>query len=212
MDALPAKAAGGGAEQLAAKAAALEMQEQAAEENVQLFPCSLCGRKFRQEALERHMAICKKVFCDKRKVYNTTEHRLPDASDAPELAEVRRKAAMAARKGEVGIGADKKDDVKQKKSNWRAKSEQFRQAMKSAALVDKYTREGRDLRDLPPPPAPAAELDDRVQCPHCGRKFGEQQAERHIPKCAMTKAKAKPPPVAAKGGAKAVPKGAAKRR
>ena len=32
------------------------------------------------------------------------------------------------------------------------------------------------------------EIDDRVACPFCGRKFGETQAERHIPHC-KTKAK-----------------------
>jgi len=210
---MPKKAAGG-AEAFAAKAAALEMDEQAEESNVQLFPCKMCDRKFKQEALERHMNICKKVFCDKRRVYNTTEHRLPDASDAPELAEVRRKAAKATAKGEVGIGDAKKDDTKQKKNNWRIKSEAFRQAMQNGKLVDKFQKEGRDLRDLPPQKATAAELDDRVQCQHCGRKFGEQQAERHIPNCAKSKAKAKPPPGQREAApkAKAAPKGAPKRR
>ena len=29
-----------------------------------------------------------------------------------------------------------------------------------------------------------SEFDDRMPCPHCGRKFNAHAAERHIPKCA----------------------------
>jgi len=39
------------------------------------------------------------------------------------------------------------------------------------------------------PPVLEPEEDSRVQCPHCGRKFEALVAERHIPKCAQTKAK-----------------------
>lgn len=191
----------------------MEVEEQP-DENVQLFPCSLCGRKFRKEALERHMGICQKVFQSKRKVYNPTEHRLPDAADAPELAEVRKRAQKAAAKGEVGIGESKKEPPKANNA-WRAKSEAFRAAMKDAQIVDKFKREGRSLSELPPPRATAPELDDRTPCPHCGRRFGGNQAERHIPKCAETKNKPKGPPAAKaapKAGGKAAPGGGARRR
>jgi len=186
-----------------------EMAEDQADAGiVDLVPCQHCGRKFKREAHERHVSICQKVFQQKRKVYNTTEHRLPDASEAPELAEVRRKAALMAKKGEVGIGEDK--SAKPAKSAWRQKSEAFRAAMKDAQIVKKFQKEGRPLSELPPPAATAPELDDRVPCPHCGRRFGQQQAERHIPQCKNTKAKAKPPPVRGAAGS-AAPKGAGRK-
>lgn len=184
----------------------------AEEEDVELIPCTICGRKFKAEAHAKHVGICQKVFQSKRKVYNTTEHRLPDASEAPELAEVRRRAAMAAKKGEVGIG-EKPGEKKELKTNWRIKSEAFRAAMKDAQIVEKFKKEGRPLSELPPARATAAELDDRTQCPHCGRKFGQNQAERHIPQCKTTKNKAKPPPAAkAAPPPAAAPKGAPKKR
>lgn len=41
---------------------------------------------------------------------------------------------------------------------------------------------GGKLSDLPPPPP--STNPDYIQCPHCGRRFNEAAAERHIPKCA----------------------------
>ena len=46
------------------------------------------------------------------------------------------------------------------------------------------------LSALPPPPTDPS-LDDRVPCPHCGRKFNATAAERHIPKCSSIRAKPK---------------------
>jgi len=160
---------------LAERAVELEAQE-----DTDLVPCKHCGRSFGPAAHAKHVGICQKVFMKKRKVYNTTEHRLPDD---PALVEVRKKAAQAARKGEVGIGTAKEDAPK--KTAWRMKSEAFRAAMRDAQIITKYQKEGKSLKDLPPPKATAAELDDRTPCPHCGRKFGEQQALRHIPVCAQ---------------------------
>ena len=46
-------------------------------------------------------------------------------------------------------------------------------------------------RPLPPPVASLDECDDRVPCPHCGRRFSGAAAERHIPKCNSINAKPK---------------------
>jgi hypothetical protein len=45
-----------------------------------LIECNDCGRKFNEPAIVRHRKICKKVFVDKRKAYDITEHR--KATDA----------------------------------------------------------------------------------------------------------------------------------
>ena len=49
------------------------------------------------------------------------------------------------------------------------------------------------------------EEDDRVPCPHCGRRFSILAAERHIPKC--TSIMAKPKTLTRGGGGQAVATG-----
>lgn len=68
-----------------------------------------------------------------------------------------------------------------KKNNWRKKHEEFIQSIRAAKQVQLHLARGGKLSDLPPPPP--SENADYIQCPHCGRRFNEQAAERHIPKC-----------------------------
>lgn len=69
-----------------------------------------------------------------------------------------------------------------KKNDWRRKHEEFISAIRNAKKVQAHLAHGGKLSDLPPPPP--SENPDYVQCPHCGRRFNEAAAERHIPKCA----------------------------
>merc|ERR1712125_290862 len=84
-----------------------------------------------------------------------------------------------------------KEAAAQGKEKWKNESEALREGMKQARLAAKFVKEGRSLSELPPPKPTMPEMDGRTQCPHCGRRFGGQQAERHIPFCAKVKAKAK---------------------
>ena len=66
--------------------------------------------------------------------------------------------------------------------SWLQQHEQFQNALKSAAA----------LKNGEPPPADLPPVEDtRTPCPHCGRKFAAEVAERHIPSCAKTKSKPK---------------------
>lgn len=67
------------------------------------------------------------------------------------------------------------------KSNWRKTHEEFINTIRSAKQVQAHLAAGGKLSDLPPPPP--SDTSDYIQCPHCGRKFNEAAAERHIPKC-----------------------------
>ena len=69
-----------------------------------------------------------------------------------------------------------------KKTNWRQKHEDFINSIRAAKEMKAHIAKGGKLSDLPPPPP--SDYSDYVQCPHCSRRFNQQAAERHIPKCA----------------------------
>ena len=129
------------------------------------------------------MKICEKQSKKKVKVFGESAARLK----AREKAEVE----------EAKLGMDKRREDAKKLV--KQQSQQFQSAMKNASAIAKG--------DAPTEPELPVE-DTRTPCPHCGRKFEEAVAERHIPKCAQTKAKpnavgtAMKRPGGSKGGAK----------
>lgn len=48
--------------------------------------------------------------------------------------------------------------------------------------MKEHLAKGGKLSDLPPPPP--MDTSSYTPCPHCGRKFNEAAAERHIAACA----------------------------
>lgn len=146
---------------------------------LQLLQCPHCPRRFNPEAHAKHVQVCMKVFQQHRKEFNSVAHRVPQ--EALQMLQHNKK-------GKRGAVASASTQAKPA-NKWRQKSEAFRAAIRDSRVVDKYVKRGVPLSKLPPPQQTAPELDDRVPCPHCGRKFGQQQAERHIPACKNTKAK-----------------------
>ena len=128
----------------------------------EMAPCSICSRNFAKDRLARHEAICQKQATKKRKVFGESAERL----------KLQEKAAAEE--------AKRAEEKAKKKAIWKAQHEAFQNALKTAAAVAKG--------EAPPPDLHEVE-DDRTPCPHCGRKFAKDTADRHIPKCAQTKAK-----------------------
>ena len=48
-------------------------------------PCRECGRQFKIDSLDKHIKICRKVFQQKRKQFNSAANRLGDLENAGEL-------------------------------------------------------------------------------------------------------------------------------
>ena len=89
-----------------------------------------------------------------------------------------------------------KKELRQKKSfggssgkegKWKAQSNQLREAMANMRAITKAEQEGKPL----PPAMPSGPDMSLIGCPHCGRRFNQKAAERHIPKCQSIKAKPK---------------------
>merc|ERR1711964_675688 len=131
------------------------------------------GRQFTQEALAKHAKVCKKVFVEKRKAFNSIAAWLDGFEDAQELISKARREEM---KRERGI-----KEVKKGTKSWRLKSEQFRNAISVARDTD-----GADPDAAARLAALEAQDESKVVCPHCGRRFNEDSGKRHIAICQKT--------------------------
>ena len=155
--------------------------------------CRGCGRTFNLKAYARHAKICKKVFQDKRKEFNSQLARAEGSevvgggsATAIYRGSRGRGAVRNGRAGGVASSGRSNSSTTGKSApssfaksvNWKSKSEHFRAAMRAA-------------RNPGAPAAPAGPDPSLTPCPHCGRRFNEKAAERHIPKCQSIKAQPK---------------------
>ncbi|CCW69092.1 unnamed protein product [Phytomonas sp. Hart1] len=163
--------------------------------------CGICGRTFRVSVLPRHEPLCRKQTNKPRKVFNMRAQRLEGVEGMDQVR--------------LGVPANNSHATQRhhhaaalsnagKIPKWRIQHEQFQAAMRAVHQQKgdeplgggngNYNGKGGGGKGgyggrIPPSLPP--EFDDRVPCPHCGRKFAEEVAKRHIPKCANTVAKPK---------------------
>lgn len=158
-----------------------------------LVRCTICSRNFAEDRIEKHREICQKTKSKKRKVFDTTKHRVLGTDAEKYVLQKKKFGAAASKKSVSGPSTAPKGADNCRKSDWRRKHEEFIQAIRAAKEMQAHLAKGGKLSDLPPPPP--SENPDYVQCPHCSRRFNQTAAERHIPKCA-TMLHNKPKPTA----------------
>ncbi|XP_056332325.1 zinc finger C2HC domain-containing protein 1C [Danio aesculapii] len=135
------------------------------EENAELLiPCSVCQRCFAPERLETHMRVCEKKR-PQRKVFDMSKYR----ARGTELEEFMKTNSRSR-------------TPERKKNTWRQKHEAFIQTM----------RQGRSSTSQQPNSISGLHS-EYITCPHCGRKFAQGPAERHVPKCQNIKSRPAPP-------------------
>ena len=126
--------------------------------------CPHCPRSFYPDRLAKHVKLCAKEAARKAALEEARKEAEEEAGAAPEY---------------VPQGCEQGQLARYHK--WKANSTNLRSMLEYNRNLQKAKKEGADPRALPPPPA--AEVDLRVPCPHCKRKFNKEVAERHIPKC-----------------------------
>jgi len=107
-----------------------------AEDAGPLVPCPDCGRSFAADRLERHMKICKKVFQQKRKKFDSAANRLGELENAKQLvANAHKLEKEKEKKADSGGGQDSKAQEVQKQ----------RRAQKDLGGAHRGRRHGRVL-------------------------------------------------------------------
>lgn len=147
--------------------------------------CVYCGRFFNPDRIDKHQQICGKLQSARPKGLDGQSTQAPK--------KVFNAAAARSGQGSAFVSAQQanriqerqqqeimKERTRAKKNNWRRAHEEFQAACKAGR--------GEEV----PQRAPAAPTG--IMCPHCGRHFSEDAAERHIPICAKVINKPKPPP------------------
>jgi hypothetical protein len=160
-----------------------EAPSQYAEEPVTLLPCRNCGRSFAEDTLKRHVAkgVCKKK---PRKAFDSQANRIQGMIEESGGA-----AGMSVKDVKRKLAAEAREEDKKKRAaakqlpKWKIERNRLREAMRAGKEVSTALANGANIADLPPP-KPQSGPDDRVACPHCGRRFNSNVAERHVPHCA----------------------------
>eukprot|EP00667_Euglena_gracilis_P017394 EG_transcript_18320 len=135
-----------------------------------LIPCRKCGRRFVGDRIAIHERAC--LGMKARKKFNSNRQRLQGLGVSP--------ARQSGRPESRPTNA------------WRQKHAEFQQALRYSRMMTKASATGVSLAALPPPPP--SSNPDYVPCPYCQRRFNPAAAERHIPSCATTLNRPKPPP------------------
>jgi hypothetical protein len=121
-----------------------------------------CGRKFREEAIEKHESNCLKIQ-QKRKKFDSAKQRQEDL-DVPAVS---KPTAGKGKKGKPESKGEGKDP------KWKAQSEALRLMIKKNKGETLNQAEENMLE----------EGNGLVQCRHCGRKFNENAHQKHEPRC-----------------------------
>lgn len=146
-------------------------------QNIRLFPCDVCQRKFQQETLVKHRNICKKASQKGRKIFDSGKQRSEGSDVIYQKTKDTKKVQVLGQKPEIAPP----------NSNWREKHDQFIKNVRNARVVTEAIKTGAPVPKFEASAVPS----DYVNCGFCGRNFSSAAAERHIPFCEQQKKRQK---------------------
>lgn len=135
--------------------------------------CRFCGRKFASDRIDVHERIC--GHTKKRTVFNSAKQRISRA-ELELLMRMQKKNAAA----KAAASKTQKKTINGK-PKYKIEHENLVAALRAARGASLY--EKGKIKKMPSVPQMQELPDERVQCPYCKRRFGHEQAERHIPSC-----------------------------
>ncbi|KAL4466340.1 hypothetical protein ABPG72_020189 [Tetrahymena utriculariae] len=189
----------------------MEMEREVLEQDLIECPEG-CGRKFAENILEKHAKVCKKVFQQKRRVFNSAAQRQLDEEEGgggvgipskippiskplPKKQPPKNSKQENEKNEDYGIKQNAGGDGK--KPNQPFNKKQFDESTKVGKKKSKWQIQSEAFRAQMRMARgettnsqydnqivkEAFENNDYIQCEYCGRKFNEQAAQRHIPFC-----------------------------
>jgi hypothetical protein len=146
-----------------------------------------CGRKFGLSALHKHEKICRSVFQNKRKKFDSTSKRIVEEEQMYTNITVGNKKGVKLQRARLSPMEKRTkhmlDIVKSKeehapasdKPRWLKQSEAFRSMLKAARGSQITKGEEGIMRGVA--------TDDLKECVYCGRKFAEKVIDKHMKSC-----------------------------
>ena len=131
-------------------------------------PCPHCGRSFNQNAFNKHVKICQKVFQKKRKVFNTQKQRINDYEQASLM-----KQGAIEEKRLKKINKNKQQKIRK----WKQQSMEFRAICNPGKNNNNFGKNNimKNNNDVI--------TSSYIHCQYCDRKYNEEAYNKHLNGC-----------------------------
>jgi len=154
--------------------------------------CHSCGRKFKDDVLPKHAKVCKKVFINKRKGFDTKKQRILDS----EHATILKRAEFEEKKNKNKVGTKMANTGSlqggNKKPKWQKQSEELRAIARANKTTSDFPQIGNKLGNKAGNKMgntnynnykPSVITEDYSHCNMCNRKYNDNAYAKHLPTC-----------------------------